>query len=44
MLATLVTEPVQDKDWFYEMKWDGYRALAYLHNVAVNICSRAIKS
>ena len=44
MLATLVTEPVQDKDWFYEMKWDGYRALAYLHNGAVNICSRNNKS
>ena len=27
MLATLVTEPIEEKGWLYEMKWDGYRAL-----------------
>ena len=27
MLATLVKEPFDDKDWIYEIKWDGYRAI-----------------
>lgn len=27
MLATAVDEPFDDKDWLYELKWDGYRAL-----------------
>lgn len=44
MLATLVNEPVNEDGWMYEMKWDGYRALAYLQNGKVNICSRNNKS
>lgn len=44
MLATLVTEPVTDAGWVYEMKWDGYRAVSYLHHDGVNICSRNNKS
>lgn len=44
MLATLVNEPVQGEDWHYEMKWDGYRAIAYLQNGKVNIRSRNNKS
>jgi bifunctional non-homologous end joining protein LigD len=43
MLATLVTEPVEDKGWLYEMKWDGYRAVAYL-NGSVELRSRNNKS
>ena len=27
MLATLVDEPFNDKDWLFEIKWDGYRAI-----------------
>ena len=30
MLATLVNEPFDDPAWSYEVKWDGYRALAYI--------------
>ncbi len=44
MLATLVTEPVEDSAWFYEMKWDGYRAIAYMNNDNVEIRSRNNKS
>src|SRR5215211_1930458 len=44
MLATLVTEPVTEDGWVYEMKWDGYRAISYLRNDVVNICSRNNKS
>src|SRR4051812_43057087 len=44
MLATLVSEPEEGKGWLYEMKWDGYRAVAYLGNGTVNLCSRNNKS
>src|SRR5215203_1745439 len=44
MLATLVSEPVNEEGWVYEMKWDGYRAVAYIQNKTVNICSRNNKS
>jgi bifunctional non-homologous end joining protein LigD len=44
MLATLVTEPVKQEGWVYEMKWDGYRALGYMNNGKANICSRNNKS
>src|SRR5687768_3395905 len=44
MLATLVSEPVEEKGWLYEMKWDGYRAVSYINNGTVNICSRNNKS
>ena len=40
MLATLVNEPVDEKGWLYEMKWDGYRAVSYLQNGSVDIRSR----
>ncbi len=32
MLATLVDKAADDKDWMYEIKWDGYRAIAYINN------------
>ena len=39
MLATLVDKPVEG-DWIYEVKWDGFRALAYLDQHEVNLRSR----
>lgn len=44
MLATLVSEPMDETGWLYEMKWDGYRAVTYLEDDTVNICSRNNKS
>ncbi|HTI06922.1 MAG TPA: DNA ligase D [Puia sp.] len=44
MLATLVDHPPADEDWQYEIKWDGYRALAYLNKGKVEIRSRNNKS
>ena len=44
MLATLVSEPFDDPNWSYEVKWDGYRALAYISKGAVLISSRNNKS
>ncbi len=44
MLATLVTQPVGEEGWVYEIKWDGYRALGYINNGSVEIKSRNNKS
>ncbi|RYY43621.1 MAG: DNA ligase D, partial [Chitinophagaceae bacterium] len=44
MLATLADKPVNSSDWLYEVKWDGYRAIAYVNEGAVEIISRNGKS
>ncbi|MBV9988715.1 MAG: DNA ligase D [Chitinophagaceae bacterium] len=44
MLATLVDQPFDEPGWVYEVKWDGYRALAYLQGNKVTIASRNNKS
>jgi len=44
MLATLVDKPFDEEGWLYEVKWDGYRALAFLNNGEVDIRSRNNKS
>jgi bifunctional non-homologous end joining protein LigD len=44
MLATLVDKPFDDPDWLYEVKWDGYRAVAYLNKSKVTVRSRNNKS
>lgn len=40
MLATLVNEPFDDPLWSYEVKWDGYRSIAYINNGEVSLSSR----
>jgi len=44
MLATLVDKPFDEAGWSYEVKWDGYRAMAYLNKGAVEVRSRNNKS
>ena len=44
MLATLVDAPFDDTDWQYEVKWDGYRALAFVNKGNAEILSRNNKS
>ncbi|MFA6151580.1 MAG: DNA ligase D [Chitinophagaceae bacterium] len=40
MLATLVDKPFDDDDWLYEIKWDGYRAVGFMHEGEVHLKSR----
>ncbi len=40
MLATLVDGPFDDQQWLYEIKWDGYRAIAFLDGGSVRLVSR----
>ncbi len=40
MLATLVKEPFDHPDWIFEVKWDGYRALAEVRERSVALYSR----
>jgi bifunctional non-homologous end joining protein LigD len=44
MLATLTDKPFDTPGWVYEIKWDGYRALAYLNKKKVELLSRNQKS
>jgi bifunctional non-homologous end joining protein LigD len=44
MLATLVDKPFDRQGWLYEVKWDGYRALAFLNAGSVELKSRNDKS
>jgi bifunctional non-homologous end joining protein LigD len=40
MLATLVEDIPRGREWMFEVKWDGYRALAYLSGGDVTLKSR----
>lgn len=40
MLATLTDAPFDDKNWLYEIKWDGYRAIAGWNGKRVELYSR----
>jgi bifunctional non-homologous end joining protein LigD len=40
MYATLVDKSFDEKDWIYEIKWDGYRAIAEVNYNKVEIYSR----
>lgn len=44
MLATLITEPFNNKDWLFEIKWDGFRIIAYVNGSDVNLLSRNQKN
>jgi bifunctional non-homologous end joining protein LigD len=40
MLATLIDEPFEGKDWLYEIKFDGYRAVAFIDRGEFRLVSR----
>ena len=44
MLTTLVDKPFDDPDWVFEVKWDGFRAIALMNGKSVTLQSRNDKS
>jgi len=40
MLAESVDEPFDGADWVFEIKWDGYRAIAFIESGRVRLVSR----
>ncbi|HEY8896539.1 MAG TPA: DNA ligase D [Niastella sp.] len=44
MLATLVDKPFDAENWMFEVKWDGYRAIAICDKNKVSLISRNNKS
>lgn len=44
MLATMVDKPFDKEDWQYEIKWDGYRTVAFCNKDKVELKSRNDKS
>ncbi|AEW01162.1 DNA ligase D [Niastella koreensis] len=44
MLATLVDKPFDADNWLFEVKWDGYRAVAHCDGKQVSVISRNNKS
>ncbi len=40
MLATSIDEPFDGPEWLFEIKWDGYRAVAFIENNKVRLISR----
>jgi bifunctional non-homologous end joining protein LigD len=44
MLCTLVPRPFDRPNWIFEIKWDGYRAIAEIDKTSVRLYSRKLKS
>src|SRR5215831_4150596 len=44
MLCTLVSRPFDRSGWIFEIKWDGYRAIAEIEKKSVRLYSRKLKS
>jgi bifunctional non-homologous end joining protein LigD len=40
MLAESITEPFDGAEWLFEIKWDGYRAIAFIEDGMVRLVSR----
>jgi len=40
MLATSIDEPFDGADWVFEIKWDGYRVIAFIEDGKVRLVSR----
>lgn len=43
MLCTLTPQPIDDRDYLYEIKWDGYRIISHVNKGKVRMDSRSAK-
>ncbi len=43
MLAYLIDKPFNREGWIFEIKWDGYRIIAYVNNKQVTLFTRNLK-
>ena len=41
MLATAAAKPFDDPNWLFEIKWDGYRAVAFIDEGSLRLVSRS---
>jgi len=41
MLATTAAKPFDDPNWLFEIKWDGYRAVAFIEDGSLRLVSRS---
>jgi bifunctional non-homologous end joining protein LigD len=41
MLCTLTKEPIDDDEYIYEIKWDGYRIISYVNGTKLRLDSRS---
>jgi bifunctional non-homologous end joining protein LigD len=41
MLATTAAKPFDDPNWLFEIKWDGYRAVAFIEDDGLRLVSRS---
>lgn len=44
MMATLIDEPFDDEEWIFEIKWDGFRAVADVNGSKIDLYSRNLLS
>jgi bifunctional non-homologous end joining protein LigD len=40
MLATSIAQPFDGSEWLFEIKWDGYRAVAFIESGKIRLVSR----
>ncbi len=40
MLSTLIKNPFDNRNWIFEIKWDGYRIISVINNGKANLLSR----
>jgi bifunctional non-homologous end joining protein LigD len=43
MLCTLTEDPIDDRDYVYEIKWDGYRIISHVQKDKIRMDSRSAK-
>ena len=42
MLAAAIEKPFDNPDWLFEIKWDGYRAIAFIDDGRVRLDRKSV--